>query len=66
MCFADVSTGTAHATGVSRAKTWAPEIISELCRYSPSEVLFNAAILDYKEVTAYIKQQLACTCGAAG
>ena len=38
-----------------------PEIISELCRYSPSEVLFNAAILDYKEVTAYIKQQLACS-----
>ena len=32
-----------------------------MCRYSPSEVLFNAAILDYKEVTAYIKQQLACS-----
>ncbi len=59
MCFADVSTGTAHATVLPGEKL-GPEIISELCRYSPSEVLFNAAILDYKEVTAYIKQQLAC------
>ena len=38
-----------------------PEIISELCRYSPSEALFNAAILDYNEVTAYIERQLACS-----
>ena len=60
VCFADVSTGTAHATVLTGEKL-GPEIISELCRYSPSEVLFNAAILDYKEVTAYIKQQLACS-----
>ena len=60
VCFADVSTGTAHATVLTDEKL-GPEIISELCRYSPSEVLFNAAILDYKEVTAYIKQQLACS-----
>ena len=46
VCFADVSTGTAHATVLTGEKL-GPEIISELCRYSPSEVLFNAAILDY-------------------
>ncbi len=60
VCFADISTGTAHTTELTGEKLGA-EIISELCRYSPSEVLFNSGILDFKEVTDYIKQQLACS-----
>ncbi len=60
VCFADISTGTAHTTELTGEKLGA-EIISELCRYSPSEVLFNSEILGYKEVTDYIKQQLACS-----
>ena len=59
LCFADVSTGEAHVTCISGQDLGA-QMISELCRYAPSEVLFNPAILDYKDVTAYIKQQLTC------
>ena len=59
ICFADVSTGTAHTTLLTDEALGAA-IIGELCRYTPSEILFNAAILGYKEVTAYIKQQLSC------
>lgn len=59
ICFADISTGTAHTTCLTSEKL-ATEIISELCRFSPREILFNSAILEYKEVTSYIKRQLAC------
>ncbi len=59
VCFADISTGTAHTTCLTGEKLDV-QIISELGRYSPSEVLFNSAILSYKPVTSYIKQQLSC------
>lgn len=59
ICFADISTGTAHTTCLTSEKL-GTEIISELCRFSPREILFNSAILEYKEVTSYIKHQLAC------
>ena len=38
LCFADVSTGTAHITELEQSKI-APAVITELCRYHPSEVL---------------------------
>ncbi len=60
MCFADISTGTAHTTCLTSAELDA-EIISELCRYCPSEVLMNTDVLPLKQVTSYIKQQLACS-----
>ena len=59
VCFADVSTGTAHTTVLSGPSLDA-QIVSELCRYSPSEVLFNPEILSHKTVTEYIKRQLCC------
>lgn len=59
ICFADISTGAAHTTCLTSEKL-GTEIISELCRFSPREILFNSAILEYKEVTSYIKHQLAC------
>ncbi len=59
VCFADISTGTAHTTCLTGEKLGV-EIISELCRFSPREILFNSEIMQYKEVTTYIKQQLAC------
>lgn len=59
VCFADVSTGTAHTTCLTGERLGA-EIISELCRFAPREILFNSEILNYKDVTHYIKQQLAC------
>ena len=42
LCFADVSTGTAHITELAADKI-APAVITELCRYHPSEVLLNPA-----------------------
>lgn len=59
LCFADISTGQAHVTCLSGQDLDA-QVISELCRYAPSEVLFNDAILKHKDITDYIKQQLAC------
>ena len=55
VCFADISTGEAYATELS-AEKMGGAIITELCRYMPSEILINTAMLDLKDVTAYIKQ----------
>ena len=60
LCFADVSTGTAHITELNADKT-APAVITELCRYHPSEVLMNPGLLDCREVTAYIKKNMTCS-----
>ena len=59
LCFADVSTGTAHITELKREKI-APAVIAELCRYHPSEVLMNPGLLDCREITAYIKKNMNC------
>lgn len=59
ICVADVSTGTAHTTVLCGGQL-EMQIISELSRYAPSEVLFNPAILDQKQITGYIKQTLGC------
>ena len=60
VCFADVSTGTAHITELTADKI-APAVITELCRYHPSEVLLNPGLLDCREVTAYIKKNMSCS-----
>ena len=60
LCFADVSTGTAHITELTADKI-APAVITELCRYHPSEVLLNPGLLDCREVTAYIKKNMNCS-----
>ncbi|MDD4850263.1 MAG: DNA mismatch repair protein MutS, partial [Gemmiger sp.] len=57
ICFADISTGEAYATELESEKIGGA-IITELCRYHPSEILINPALLDLKDVTNYIKQQM--------
>ena len=52
---ADVSTGTAHITELATDKI-APAVITELCRFHPSEVLMNPGLLDCREVTATSKR----------
>ena len=59
VCFADVSTGTAHVTELSGSKIGLA-VIGELCRYHPSEVLINTGILSTREVTNYIKKYMNC------
>ncbi len=60
LCFADVSTGSAAATELKGDKLSA-EIITELCRYQPSEILFNSAMQQKKEITDYIKKFMSCS-----
>ena len=60
ICFADVSTGEVHATELTAEKL-DNQIVTELCRYSPSEVLLNSEMLKHKPVTAYIKQHMTCS-----
>lgn len=57
--FADISTGVCHATHLSGEKL-DEQLLGELCRFCPSELLFNAEILAHKRVTGYIKDHLAC------
>ena len=60
VCFADISTGTCHATQLEEGDLDAG-IIGELCRFSPSELLFNSEILKHKSITEYIKNHMACS-----
>ncbi len=60
VCFADISTGIAHITELTSDKI-TNAILMELCRFSPSEVLINEAVLSVKEITTYIKQRLNCS-----
>ena len=60
VCFADISTGTAHVTELKQSKI-APAVIAELCRYRPSELLMNPGVLDCREVTSYVRKSLTCS-----
>ena len=60
LCFADVSTGTAHITELRQEKV-VPAVITELCRYNPSEVLMNPNTLDCRELTTYLKKNMQCS-----
>ena len=60
VCFADVSTGTAHITEL-KAEKIEVALITELCRYHPSEILMNPTMLNCREVTNYIKKNMTCS-----
>ncbi len=60
LCFADISTGTAHVTEIASEKVTLT-ILTELCRYRPCEVLINEAVLDAKDITHYLKEKLLCS-----
>ena len=60
ICFADVSTGACYATELSGEKI-TNAIITELCRYHPSELLMNANVMDARDVTSYVKQHMQCS-----
>ncbi|OUQ40269.1 DNA mismatch repair protein MutS [Faecalibacterium sp. An121] len=59
VCFADISTGTAHVTQLKNAKI-GMAVIAELCRYHPSEALVNTGVLSSRDVTNYIKKHMSC------
>ncbi len=55
ICFADISTGTAHVTETSGTSE---AIINELERFSPTEILMNGRGFDNKKVYSYITKIL--------
>ena len=57
ICFIDISTGEAGATGASGADA-ASRLISELARYSPAEVIVNAEAADRRELMDFIANRL--------
>ncbi|HNX64220.1 MAG TPA: DNA mismatch repair protein MutS [Oscillospiraceae bacterium] len=60
VCFADISTGAVSLFKKS-GKNIQNELINELSRFSPKELLFNKEFLDFKEVSAFIKEKLECS-----
>ena len=60
VCFADISTGAVSLFKKS-GKNIQNELINELSRFSPKELLFNKDFLDFKEVSTFIKEKLECS-----
>lgn len=61
ICFVDISTGDVFLTQ-QKSNKGSMEIISELSKFLPSEILLNNNILSYKEVVDFIKNKLNCVC----
>ncbi len=57
---ADISTGEVHLFKKT-SNDVQTEIINELSRFDPAEVLFNDRFLDYKQVTDFIKSKMNCS-----
>lgn len=57
--FADVSTGDVYITELN-GDTTEQDLINELAKYSPSEILFNPYFVGLKEVTKFLKERLNC------
>lgn len=54
LVFADISTGDVHVFE-KKGKDIQKEIIGELSRYAPVELLFNQEFLEYKDVHSFVK-----------
>ena len=57
LCFADISTGEAHLFNVN-GKDVSNQVINELSRFSPVEMLFNDAFLQNKELKEFVDHKL--------
>lgn len=58
--FADVSTGTVF-TSEFRSSNLMVDIINELQRFAPSEILFNQEFVNLTDVAKYLKNHMKCT-----
>lgn len=59
ICFADISTGVVHVTKIDSTNV-SFDIINELERFSPTEILYNEDLVNLKEVSSYLTKQLKC------
>ena len=60
ICFCDVTTGELRCTGGGDEPELEKRLVEEIGRYTPSELLFNAAFLDLKNVCAFLKERVNC------
>ena len=58
LAFADISTGQVFVSQFNPSQQ--EEVINELSRYNPSEIIFNEGILDKTAVTNFMKDKLHC------
>ncbi len=63
LCFADVSTGELHATEITAESPTAlhTDLINELTRFSPREILINPQVLSFKTLPEFIKDKLSAS-----
>lgn len=61
ICFADISTSDVYLTQQKTANV-SIEIINELSKFSPTEILFNEKLVTYNEIGEFIKNKLNCVC----
>ena len=57
VCFADVSTGEVHLAQLS-GKDAVTRTINELCRFAPTEVLFDAGAAAAPELVAFVRDRI--------
>lgn len=57
--FADISTGDVFLTEVTTTEADV-EIVNELSKFSPSEILYNDAFVPLQKAAAFIKEKLRC------
>lgn len=60
-CFCDVSTGVVNSTKIKTQISNIPyEIVNEMERFIPVEVLYNNEVTDFKEIGDYLTKKLKC------
>ncbi len=60
MCFCDISTGELYATGFT-GKDFIEKIKSQLSGYNPREILIGGDVVEYSELSPFIKDKLSAS-----
>ncbi|WMJ23105.1 DNA mismatch repair protein MutS [Paludicola sp. MB14-C6] len=61
ICFADISTGDVYLTE-QKTSNVSVEVITELSKFMPTEILFNENLVSLKEIGEFIKNKLSTVC----
>lgn len=61
ICFADISTGDVYLMD-QKTSDVAVEIINEISKFAPTELLFNDVMLKYEQIGEFIRNKLRCVC----
>ncbi|MFZ2538461.1 MAG: DNA mismatch repair protein MutS [Oscillospiraceae bacterium] len=61
ICFADISTGDVYLTE-QKTSSMSIDVINELSKFTPSEILFNDQLVTHKQIGEFVKNKLSCVC----